>query len=52
MPAAKAVAGETLLWPTDPTVDVNWVRSDCVPHVFAELPTNPTPRPKKSEVSA
>ena len=33
-------------------VDVSWVRSDCVPHVFAELPTNPTPRPKKSEVSA
>jgi XapX domain-containing protein len=32
-------------------VDVTWVRSDCVPHVFGELPTNPTLRPKKSEVS-
>ena len=33
-------------------VDVSWVRSDCVPHVFGELPTNPSLRSKKSEVSA
>ena len=33
-------------------VDVSWVRSDCVPHVFGELPTNPSLRPKKNEVSA
>ena len=33
-------------------VDVSWVRSDCAPHVFGELPTNPSLRPKKSEVSA
>jgi XapX domain-containing protein len=39
-------------------VDVSWVKSDCVPHVFGELPTNPSLRPKttslrptKSEVS-
>ena len=32
-------------------VDVSWVRSDCVPHVFGELPTNPALRSKKSEVS-
>jgi XapX domain-containing protein len=32
-------------------VDVTWVRSNCVPHVFGELPTNPTLRPKNSEVS-
>jgi XapX domain-containing protein len=32
-------------------IDMSWVRSDCVPHVFGELPTNPSLRPKKSEVS-
>jgi XapX domain-containing protein len=33
-------------------VDVSWVKSDCVPHVFGELPTNATLRAKKNEVSA
>ena len=33
-------------------VDVSWVRSDCVPHVFGELPANPTLQPKKNEASA
>jgi XapX domain-containing protein len=33
-------------------VDVSWVRSDCAPHVFGELPANPTLRPKRSEASA
>jgi XapX domain-containing protein len=32
-------------------VDMRWVRSDCVPHVFGELPKNPTLRSNKSEVS-
>jgi XapX domain-containing protein len=32
-------------------VDVTWVKSDCVPHVFGELPANPTLQPKKERVS-
>jgi XapX domain-containing protein len=31
-------------------IDVTWVRSDCVPHVFGELPTNRTLQLKKERV--
>jgi len=33
-------------------IDVTWVKSDCVPHVFGELPAGPTLRSEKREVSA
>jgi XapX domain-containing protein len=32
-------------------VDVTWVKSDCVPHVFGELPANPALQPKKERGS-
>jgi XapX domain-containing protein len=32
-------------------VDVSWVKSECVPHVFGELPTAPALRGEEHEVS-
>jgi XapX domain-containing protein len=37
-------------WLAGRRIDVTWLRSDCVPHVFGELPTNPTLQLKKKRV--
>ena len=37
-------------WLAGHRIDVTWVRSDCVPHVFGELPMNPTLQLKKERV--
>ena len=40
----------TKRWLAGYRIDVTWVRSDCVPHVFGELPANPTLQLKKERV--
>ena len=40
----------TKRWLAGHRIDVTWVRSDCVLHVFGELPTNLTLQLKKKQV--
>jgi XapX domain-containing protein len=46
----EQIVPATKRWLAGHRIDVTWVRSDCAPHVFGQLPSNPSLHWKKEKV--